>query len=1287
MDYPFENLNPEKFQEFAQALLAKEVKDIQCFPVAQSDGGRDIVSYGSRHHSHNFAIYQVKFVRKIWAEKDPHKWLLEIIEGEASKVKRLVDKGATQFFLITNVPGTAHPDVGSIDKMNMLLEEKLGVPSRCWWREDLNRRLDDAWNLKWSYPELMTGPDIIRTLIESGLTEDKEKRANAIKTFVLEQFNVDQVVKFKQVDLQNRLLDLFIDVPALLAQDTETGSKVANDRLVYEFISRTLAKRGGTIFDENAYAYYNERKMPVGTAALLLHPKMQKHTPWIVLEGAPGQGKSTITQYLCQVHRMRLLGAEEIKKHLPEAYKESEGLGVIPEHHINSQACLPFRIDLRDLASWLSGDNPFSSEYRSNEVSPNKSLEEFLAFLVSHYSGGLDFSTADLIAVIQKSPIFLVFDGLDEVADIEKRREVVNTIHLGSRRLKVHALSLQVIVTSRPAAFANSPGLPESDFPRYYLDSLSKQLIDEYANKWMNAKKVDHRERAEIKKILRDKLDQPHLNELAKNPMQLTILLSLIYNRGSSLPDKRTALYDSYVELFFNREAEKTPVVKKYRDLLMGIHKYLAWVLHAEAEQLGKNGSISQDELHSKIQIFLIEQGYEGNLASELIAGALERIVALVSRVEGTYEFEVQPLREYFAARYLYETALHSSQGIEVSGTKPDRFDAIARNFYWLNVTRFYAGCYDVGELPSLIDRLEDLLGSEGYCQVSHPRILAAILLSDWVFSQHPKSVKKVVKMILDGIGLRYVLPSTSRRVGQNEPIVLPVECGRDELIKYCFGLLGDQPPLDFALDVISLISANSSSYAEVFDLWFGGVVAQHGEARTKVLEYGLYLGLLAQPSILSLNQLESICSDMPNDQYRLDILYRARRFDYLEAKEEQFKAIIEIVLNKISSLNYSRDRRLKTYSILELLSHAIDAVHYAYALHDSRPVPLAKLLRNRFNFEDKYFDEELDQADVNHCHYHNFKDAQNCLEIIKISKQLVQLDASLWASSLTPWNDLIEAIRKRWGENWICFHLANVASGIKSYKETYAEYSDLLDHSKDLCKRVRYARLRAGQYSWWVKQLECSKSEMDKAVSLLILTTWASTKTLQRIITKLDKTIKSLPDSMWQNVYNSVEAALNLPGLNNQEIDLNYDQVNHALNPRAVVLLSLRAKSETRKLLYSNYLRKYEGEDALILKTCYIMSLELLSKDYSAWNEVRDVIQRSYAKGVVFERFTYQRFNRHIASRNIPEDIAMEIVSKPNSYPGFLVAIAEMKIKEKVASTIIPVGQIAIRDKWFEHL
>lgn len=91
------------------------------------------------------------------------------------------------------------------------------------------------------------------------------------------------------------------------------------------------------------------------------------------------------------------------------------------------------------------------------------------------------------------------------------------------------------------------------------------------------------------------------------------------------------------------------------------------------------------------------------------------RGASLVSRVQGTFEFEVQPLREYFAARYLYDTAPYSPSGAQRRGTLPDRFDAIARNFYWLNVTRFYAGCYSSGELASLLSGLEDLEASEQF--------------------------------------------------------------------------------------------------------------------------------------------------------------------------------------------------------------------------------------------------------------------------------------------------------------------------------------------------------------------------------------------------------------------------------------------------------------------------------------------------------------------------------------------------------------------------------------------
>ncbi|MEG5162170.1 hypothetical protein QUB37_17205 [Microcoleus sp. AT3-A2] len=68
-------------------------------------------------------------------------------------------------------------------------------------------------------------------------------------------------------------------------------------------------------------------------------------------------------------------------------------------------------------------------------------------------------------------------------------------------------------------------------------------------------------------------------------------------------------------------------------------------------------------------------------------------------------------------------------------------------------------------------------------------------------------------------------------------------------------------------------------------------------------------------------------------------------------------------------------------------------------------------------------------------------------------------------------------------------------------------------------------------------------------------------------------------------------------------------------------------------------------------------------------WGEVRNVIQGSYAKGVVFEPYSFHRFTREINSKNIPDEIAEEIALIPSEYPGFLVAIAEIKMKEKVAS------------------
>jgi hypothetical protein len=86
----------------------------------------------------------------------------------------------------------------------------------------------------------------------------------------------------------------------------------------------------------------------------------------------------------------------------------------------------------------------------------------------------------------------------------------------------------------------------------------------------MKARNLSYKDASDFRSVLSQKLDQPHMRDLARNPMQLAILLNLIQTRGLSLPDKRTHLYDSYMELFFSREAEKSSIVPEHRGLTPG---------------------------------------------------------------------------------------------------------------------------------------------------------------------------------------------------------------------------------------------------------------------------------------------------------------------------------------------------------------------------------------------------------------------------------------------------------------------------------------------------------------------------------------------------------------------------------------------------------------------------------------------------------------------------------------------------------------------------------------------
>lgn len=1259
MPYPLENLTPEKFQQFCQALLVRQFPNLQCLPVGQPDGGRDAwldspTPAGKRKRKR--LIFQIKFIRDPSGNSEPGKKLLATMEKELEKLNPSVIESASQYILITNISGSSHLDRGSIDKLQNLLSEKLPVPSQTWWRDDIERRLESAWSLKWSYPELMTGPDLLRSLIESGLHEDRERRANAIRGFVADQFTSEQEVKFKQVELQNQLFELFVDVPCMPPQPRSERASVPYATIAYSRVARFAASASrpvGSDVDDDPFAVRRERSS-VGAATLLLDGAFQEAVPLLVLEGAPGQGKSTITQYICQVHRARLLRKDSI-------------LDTLPVQHLSGSVRLPFRVDLRDLAMWLARRDPFDSANVSEPTGWAKSVEAFLAAQVRYASGGADFSVSDLHAVLQTSAVVVAFDGLDEVADVERRREVVDEVERATQRLSQTACSFQAIVTSRPAAFANSPGPNEKRFPYFHLTSLPPDLVIDYSERWLKSKRMPGPEAGALRKLLKQKLTEAHMRELSRNPMQLAILLSLMHTRGASLPDKRTALYDSYVDLFFSREAEKSVTVREHRELLVEIHRYLAWQLQCEAQEGAHNGGITSDRLRETVRTYLETEGHDTSLADSLFNGMIERVVALVSRVEGMYEFEVQPLREYFAARFLYETAPYSPVGKPRSGTRPDRFDALSRDLYWLNVTRFYAGCFSKGELPSLVDRIQQLLTEAPYSYTFHPRALSAMLLSDWVFSQHPRSVTALVELLLSGTGLREISTALSNQGRASTPIVLPKSSGRDELAERAFRVLQTFPPRDYTVELTEIVRANGST-EHWLNRWLECLPTVGAERALTWVEIGKYLGVVASAPE---DRLVAFCSSL-SALRQMQVLYSARRssvYGQLGGASAQDDMIQALVNLEIQPLRPRLSRSPTNY--YEMVSTAVDPVRYHWLTRSGDAVAARQTWR-RFGDDGGWLDALPTGGGAD--------------ELLSTFAALSQRTSPEWSSDRSIWQTMEHAICSIRADAWSAIVLACVSSGVVPSFVSNGEEPPHFFSEESWCLRFARARTHSGSIHWWQASFQAARTKIQTTALLMAAFVWATGRALMAllpILCELHNTLTSADRELLFGLLQLVDVPVHEPGRGRGR-HWHLTEIPLLVPDELLPLITPRLRGPARRDIYVCRLASYRGADQSVLAVAQEFAIDAIHSSHRDWERDLNVISHSYVAGATSGALASERYRR-TRDDSMPAEFAIMVLSNSHAYPSSIVQSAHGVCSEAAAKELITVGAVAKRDGWFD--
>ena len=344
-----------------------------------------------------------------------------------------------------------------------------------------------------------------------------------------------------------------------------------------------------------------------------------------------------------------------------------------------------------------------------------------------------------------------MLDGLDEVGNVTDRARVVREIDNFCARGKSYAVEPRVIVTTRP----NSAGLPEPSaetFEVITLSPLDAALRDQYLRKWCAVHNVPGSDSRTLRRNFTEKTREPYIGELAGNPMQLTILLYLLQQHGEATPSQRTELYDAYMLLLLAREANKHPgSVRKHRADLMEIVPFLGWYLQSRAEENGHSGRMAYDEVEAAMKHFQKTYGKREDVVDELFEAATDRLWAMTSKIEGTFEFEVLSLREYFAAHYLYRYAGEGDHRFD----RTDVFRELLRRPYWLNTVRFYGGNAAGSDIYALEAGIKHELAENNS---QHVRVAAWSLVTDGVFNSRPLEAASIVDALTDDRGIRLLV-------------------------------------------------------------------------------------------------------------------------------------------------------------------------------------------------------------------------------------------------------------------------------------------------------------------------------------------------------------------------------------------------------------------------------------------------------------------------------------------------------------------------------------------------
>jgi energy-coupling factor transporter ATP-binding protein EcfA2 len=485
----------------------------------------------------------------------------------------------------------------------------------------------------------------------------------ALRTWLAAQLVGNAYAKLGQgghTQTEVQLRSVFVDLPVVDSAGAEWQSdkrkpflttmlaaKPVELKYVGSFLAFGLFPPEEILFDSE---YQRNRQLNV-----LLHADKRSFSATLLI-GGPGQGKSTLGQLACQLHRAALLAPLSSELSLTQR----ELVQSFAQNGRNTQDAawlalpkvpfLPLQIVLPDFSAWL-GKHPISE---GNPKIP--AILRFLIDLPSAKSVGL--RAESLLALAAHIPLLLVLDGFDEVGAAHDRERIV---HAGRELL--HALArvaatAKIIATTRPQGYGGELAQMGLTLKECYLVPLLEGEALAYAQKLVEAKILDIDARAQTLARLSEAATEVATKRLFTTPLQITIVAALVQHQGRA-PKERWNLFLSYFSYIYKREIERntyaSALLAAHRTHIEQVHMRVALLLQVEAERDGGGAArMARARLEQVIAAVLAEDEVEAAeslaLVREIATAAEQRLVFLVEPEPGNFGFEIRSLQEFMAA-------------------------------------------------------------------------------------------------------------------------------------------------------------------------------------------------------------------------------------------------------------------------------------------------------------------------------------------------------------------------------------------------------------------------------------------------------------------------------------------------------------------------------------------------------------------------------------------------------------------------------------------------------------